>query len=133
MRYLLDTNIIIFVLKDPAGQAAKKLAQTSADKVVICSVVEAELYHGARKYGAPRRREQTLDGFLAPYRSLAFDSDCVPHYASIRDHLERAGQTIGGNDLLIAAIARTHGLTVVTHNGSEFRRVPALAIEDWSV
>jgi tRNA(fMet)-specific endonuclease VapC len=133
MRVLLDTNIVIFVLKDPVGKVAARLRQEAANEVVICSVVEAELYHGAKKYGAPERRRAALDGFLAPYRSLAFDSSCVPHYARIRDHLERASHVIGGNDLMIAAIALVHGLTVVTHNCGEFQRVPDLRAEDWTV
>lgn len=133
MLFLLDTNIVIFVLKDHGGRAAARLRQEAANEVVVCSVVEAELYHGATKYGASERRRAALDGFLAPYRSLAFDSSCVPHYARIRDHLERANRIIGAHDLMIAAIALSHGLTVVTHNCGEFQRVPDLKTEDWSV
>jgi tRNA(fMet)-specific endonuclease VapC len=131
MRYLLDTNIIIFVLKEPAGSLAAKLAQTPTSDVVICSVVEAELYYGATRYGVPARRKAALDGFLAPFRSLAFDSACVPHYADIRNHLEQKGQIIGGNDLMIAAIALRNGLILLTHNSNEFERVPGLSVEDW--
>ena len=133
MRYLLDTNIVIFVLKDREGKAAARLTRESPADVATCAVVEAELYHGATKYGASDRRQSALDGFLAPYRSLAFDSTCVTNYARIRDELERAGQVIGGNDLLIAAIALTHDLTLVTHNSGEFNRVSGLRVEDWSV
>ena len=132
MRYLLDTDIVIFVLKDQGGAAAIRLAQESPADVLLCAVVEAELYHGATKYGVPDRRRRALDGFLAPFRSLPFDSACVPHYARLRDTLERDGQIIGGNDMLIAAIALAHDLTVVTHNGGEFKRVPDLRVEDWS-
>lgn len=132
MRYLLDTNIVIFTLKDQLGRAAVRLSRESPSTVVTCAVVEAELYHGAAKYGVPDRRRRALDGFLAPFRSLPFDSLCVPHYARLRDDLERAGQVIGGNDMLIAAIALTHDLTLVTHNGAEFNRVPGLRVEDWS-
>ena len=109
MRYLLDTNIVIFVLKDRGGKAAARLAQESPADVATCAVVEAELYHGATKYGAPDRRRSALVGFLAPYRSLAFDSAGVPNYARIRDELERAGQVIGGNDLLIELLRRLIG------------------------
>ena len=133
MRYLLDTNIIIFALKDPSGVAANRFRATSVDEIAICSVVQAELYHGARNYGNPRRRETILDEMLAPYISLPFDSSCVGQYADIRDHLERERNIIGGNDLIIAAIALTHDLTLVTHNSREFNRVPGLRVEDWSV
>jgi tRNA(fMet)-specific endonuclease VapC len=74
-----------------------------------------------------------LNELLAPYTSLPFDSSCVPHYARIRNYLELSGQIIGGNDLLIAAIASTHDLTVVTNNSEKFRRVPGLRVEDWSL
>jgi len=132
MRYLLDTNIVIFTLKDRLGKAAARLSQESPSAVVICAVVEAELYHGGAKYGVPDRRRRALDGFLGPFRSLPFDSACVPNYARLRDELERAGQVIGANDMLIAAIALTHDLTIVTHNGAEFKRVSGLRVEDWS-
>jgi tRNA(fMet)-specific endonuclease VapC len=132
MGYLLDTNTIIFALKDAQGRSALRIGETAHDDVAICSVVEAELYHGATKYGRPTRRKAALDAFLAPFHSLPFDSACVPQYARIRDHLERRGSRIGANDLLIAAIALTHDLIVVTHNSDEFRRVPGLPVEDWS-
>jgi tRNA(fMet)-specific endonuclease VapC len=133
MRYLLDTNIIIFILKEPTGLLAGKLAQVSPSDIVICSVVEAELYYGATKYGVPERRKAALDGFLSAFHSLPFDTACVPEYARIRDQLERQGQVIGANDLLIAAIALTNGLTVITHNSGEFRRIIGLGVEDWVV
>lgn len=133
MRYLLDSNIIIFTLKDPSCVAANRLKATDVADIAICSVVEGELYAGARKYGNPARRKATLDEMLAPYTSFPFDSACVPEYARIRDHLEGQGSRIGGNDLLIAAIALTHDLIVVTHNSDEFQRVPGLRVEDWSV
>jgi len=133
MRYLLDTNTIIFALKDAQGRSALRIGEASHDDVFICSVVEAELYHGATKYGRPSRREAVLKLFLEPFDSLPFDSACVPHYARIRDYLERLGISIGGKDLMIAAIALTHDLTVVTNNGDEFHRVPGLRVEDWSL
>jgi tRNA(fMet)-specific endonuclease VapC len=133
MRSLLDTNMIIFALKDAEGRSAVRIGQVAHQAVVICAVVEAELYHGAIKYDRPSRRKTVLDAFLAPFQSLPFDSACVPEYARVRDELERRGQLNGGNDLMIAAIALTHDLTVVTHNGAEFLRVPGLRVEDWSI
>ena len=132
MRYLLDTNTIIFALKDAQGRSALRIGEAAHDDVTVCSIVEAELYHGATKYGRPTRRKAALDAFLAPFQSLPFDSACVPEYVRIRDHLERERNIIGGNDLLITAIALTHDLTVVTHNCDEFKRVPGLRVEDWS-
>ena len=132
MRYLLDTNAIIFALKDSQSRSALRIGETPHDDMMICSVVEAELYHGATKYGRPAKRQLVLDAFLEPFHSLPFDSACVPQYADIRDILELQGRTIGGNDLMIAAIALTHDLTVVTNNSQEFCRVPNLRVEDWS-
>ena len=74
-----------------------------------------------------------LQNFAAPYRSLAFDDSCVDSYGRIRSDLQRAGMLIGPNDLLIAAIAVAHGLTLVTNNTDEFARVVGLSLEDWSL
>lgn len=133
MTHLLDANIIIAILKGKAdGQRASlRLAELPAAEVAVCSVVEAELWHGAEKYRVPQQRRDDLRELLAPHDSLPFDSLCVPHYARIRHHLEQQGQKIGGNDLMIAAIACAHDLTLATHNGAEFRRVPELRVEDW--
>ncbi|MCB1079416.1 MAG: type II toxin-antitoxin system VapC family toxin [Verrucomicrobiae bacterium] len=132
MKWLLDTNVVIHVLKDIRGGLANRLAGVDPSEVCICSVVEAELYHGATKYGAPARRKSALEGFLRPFASLPFDSPCVPVYARIRDRLEREGRVIGGNDLMIASVALTHDLTLVTTNTGEFSRIAELRIEDWN-
>ena len=131
MRYLLDTNTWIIYLKQVETKVRERLEQTPPAEVAVCSVVWAELLHGAKKYGNPLEREARIKTVLAPFANLPFDLGAAHHYAHIRDHLERAGQIIGGNDLLIAAIALEHGLTVVTHNCDEFRRVPGLLVEDW--
>ena len=133
MRYLIDTNIIIFALKDAASHSAQRLRGTSIADQCVCSIVEAELMHGARKYATPAEREARVKGFLAPYASLAFDSAAAAHYACIRDDLERRACIIGSNDLMIAAIALANQLTVVTHNVDEFSRVTGLKVEDWSI
>jgi tRNA(fMet)-specific endonuclease VapC len=133
MTYLIDTNIIIFALKDPQREVAKRLALTSPDQIALSAVVEAELYHGAEKYALSERRQMQLADFLSLYPRLPFDSQCVSHYANTRHHLEINGEVIGGNDLLIAATALAHGLTLITHNSSEFARVPGLLWEDWAV
>jgi tRNA(fMet)-specific endonuclease VapC len=132
MRYLLDSSILIFVIKDPESIASLRLRKLDVADISISSVVEGGLYHGAKKYGNPSKRAAILDELLAPYSSLSYDSACVPHYPRIRDHLERQGRIIGGNDLMIAAIALTHDLTVVTNNCDEFGRVPGLKVEDWT-
>ncbi len=133
MRFLVDTNIWIFYLKSQHTPVRSKLASTPPGEIAVATVVWAKLLHGARKYGDPADREARVENTLRPFHCLPFDLDAARHYARIRDDLERRGQLIGGNDLMIAAIALTHGLTVVTNNVSEFSRVPGLRVEDWSV
>ena len=109
------------------------VATTPASDIAVCSIVWAELLHGARKYEKRSRREELVYETLAPYRSFAFDDDAARKYARIRDALEIRGDIIGLNDLLIASIALVHDLTVITNNVGEFRRVDGLQSEDWSV
>lgn len=133
MRYLLDTNIWIFYLKATATPVRARLEQTSPTDIATCSIVCAELLHGARKYTNPAQREARVEMLLSPLVNLLFDLPAARHYARIRDYLERGGQVIGGNDLMIAAIALTHGLTLVTNNVDKFQLVPGLRVEDWTV
>jgi tRNA(fMet)-specific endonuclease VapC len=133
MRYLLDTNIWIIYLKAVETTVRARLEQTSPTDIATCSVVWAELLHGARKYDDPVQRELRIETMLNPLINLPFDLAAARRYARIRDHLERAGQVIGGNDLMIAAIALAHDLILVTHNSDEFQRVPGLQVEDWTV
>lgn len=133
MRYLLDTNIWIVYLKAVATPVRVRLEQTSPTDIATCSIVWAELLHGARKYADPAQREARIETLLSPLVNLPFDLPAAQHYARICDYLERGGQVIGGNDLMIAAIALTHGLTLVTNNSDEFQRVPGLRVEDWTV
>ncbi len=108
-----------------------RLRQTPASEIAVCSIVCAELLHGARKYEKQDERVERINRTLGPFLSLPFDDAAAPRYADIRDTLERRGEIIGPNDLLIAAIALTHGLTVVTNN-REFGRVDGLSVEDWT-
>ncbi len=132
MRYLLDTNIWILYLKNRNTLIESRLKTVPAREITSCSVVLAELLHGARKYGNGARREALVRKTLEPYISLPFCDIAARHYAEIRDHLESSGTIIGSHDLLIASIARAHALTVATGNSAEFSRVPGLNVEDWT-
>jgi tRNA(fMet)-specific endonuclease VapC len=99
--------------------------------IVSCSIVRAELLHGAEKYGNRDRRVASVLQTLAPFRSLAFDDDAADVYAHTRHILEVAGEIIGPYDLQIAAICLLHGFTLVTNNTVEFSRVSSLKVEDW--
>ena len=129
MRYLLDTNVWIHYLKS-AAPVEDRLRQTPARDIAVCSVVWAELLHGARKYGRREERVAKVERTLSPFRSLPFDDAAARRYADIRDALETRGAIIGPNDLLIAAIALANDLTLVTSN-HEFSRIEGLRTEDW--
>ncbi len=133
MRYLLDTNIWIAYLKGGNITVRRRLESSDRTDIAVCSVVWGELLYGARQYERREEREARIETTLSPLRCLPFDLAAARRYARIRDELERAGQTIGGNDLMIAAIALEHSLTGVTHNSREFSRVPGLRVEDWVV
>jgi tRNA(fMet)-specific endonuclease VapC len=130
-RYLLDTNILSDLIKNPTGLVAQKIASSDVEQACCTSLIVAcELRYGTRKKGSPlltSRVEQLL--YILPV--LALEENVAQEYGEIRTALERIGQPIGGNDLLIAAHARALRLTVVTANVREFLRVPGLAVENW--
>jgi tRNA(fMet)-specific endonuclease VapC len=99
--------------------------------IFICSVVKAELFYGVFNSGNPEKNMDRLNIFLKQIQSLPFDDDAALIFGKIRDQLARVGRPIGPYDLEIAAIALQHKLTLVTHNMSEFIRVPDLSCEDW--
>lgn len=130
MNRLLDTNICVYAIKrSPA--ILDRLQQLSPDDLAISAVTLAELWFGALKSSRPGPARTSVDAFLRPFEVLPFDPESADAYADIRLTLERSGRLIGERDLLIAATARSRGLTVVTHNIGEFGRVPGLAVEDW--
>ena len=130
-RFLLDTNIWIVLLKQPPLGLRQRLDMEDANNIVTCSVVKAELWHGALKYQNSQQRQTTVENLLAPYISLPFDDAAARHYGNIRHELEKRAQVIGPNDLKIAAICLAHGLTLVSSNADEFGRVAGLQLEDW--
>ncbi len=133
MQFLLDTNVWIDCLKNPAGKNAIRLQGMQMSTIATCSIVRAELMHGALKYGNKARRVKLIETTLAPLKSYEFNDGDSDVYAIVRDRLERAGAIIGPYDLQIATIALRRQLTVVTGNVGEFRRVTGLIVEDWSV
>ena len=130
MAFLPDTNVWISLLKNPGGKLDARVQAQPVAEILFCSVVKAELWHGAEKYGHRGRRLRALEMLFAPFVSLPFDDAAARHYADIRHQLEAQGHVIGPNDLKIAAIARNHGLTLVSAN-QEFARVPGLKVDDW--
>jgi tRNA(fMet)-specific endonuclease VapC len=130
LRYMLDTNLCIRVLRDrPAGLRARFNAE--ADGLCISTIILTELLHGAEKSDRPAINRGKVEQFAARLVVLPFDVDAAAHAADIRATLERKGTSIGGYDVLIAGHARSKGLVVVTGNLAEFSRVDGLRCEDW--
>ena len=130
LRYLLDTNLCIRVLRDRPA-AVRQRFNLEADGLAISSIVLTELLHGAAKSARPVENRNEVEKFAARLDVLPFDARAADHAADIRANLERRGQTIGAYDLLIAGHARSLGLVVVTGNLAEFQRVEGLRCEDW--
>jgi tRNA(fMet)-specific endonuclease VapC len=133
MRYLLDTNVCIEILRGRNERLKQQLAQRSFRDLSLCTIVWAELQCGARLAQQPERKLAHLQAAFGHWPRLPFDDPAAECYGEIRACLRRAGQLIGGNDLLIAAIAKANSLILVTHNTREFIRVAGLRVEDWQI
>jgi len=129
--YLLDTNACIRVLNGTSAPLIARLRSHAPSDLRVSSVTRAELLYGARRSARVAENLRLLTGFFAPLVSLPFDDACAEEYGALRATLAAAGQPIGPNDLLIAATALAHDLTLVTHNLREFSRIAGLKIEDW--
>jgi tRNA(fMet)-specific endonuclease VapC len=132
LRYLLDTNIVIYVIKRRPLQALEIFNQ-NAGRMAISAITLAELQHGAEKSSNPTANLAVMEDLCSRLEVLPYGAKAAQHYGSIRAALEKLGQPIGVNDLHIAAHARSEGLTLVSNNLREFQRVPALQIENWAV
>ena len=130
--WMLDTNILSDLIRNPRGVLVERLRATGPNAVCTSIVVACELRFGARRKGS-QLLTQRVDALLNTLAVLPLDQPADEHYADIRATLERAGTPIGSHDLFIAAHARSRGLTLVTHNGREFARAPELQVEEWLV
>jgi tRNA(fMet)-specific endonuclease VapC len=130
MRYLLDTNIVSDLVRRPQGRIAWHIREVGEAQVCTSVIVAAELRYGAAKKGSQRLTAQ-LEAVLEALDVLALETPADAAYGLIRARLERTGQTIGANDLLIAAHAVALGCALVTDNEAEFGRVDGLRRENW--
>ncbi len=130
LRYLLDTNTVIYVIKKRPIEVLE-VFNAQAGHMAISAITLSDLLHGAEKSERPAANLTVVEDFCSRMEVLVYGSKASQHYGSIRAALERAGTPIGVNDLHIAAHARSEGLTLVTNNEREFVRVPALQIENW--
>ncbi|MCX8566845.1 MAG: tRNA(fMet)-specific endonuclease VapC [Glomeribacter sp. 1016415] len=128
--YLLDTNILSDILKNPQGLAAQKLTEHPQESLCTSIIVAAEMRYGAAKKNAEALTER-VNQLLDVIKILSFSPDADHCYGQVRAQLERKGQTIGANDLLIAAHALSVDAILVTANVNEFSRVSGLTMENW--
>ncbi len=129
-RYLLDTNILIAVSKNRPG-IAERLDLLLASQLMLSSVVMAEIEYGIVKSAKPELNRRVFDALLQGFEVVNFDAAAARHYGALRTDLERRGQVIGPNDLLIAAQALATGAVLVTDKVGEFSRVGGLALDNW--
>ena len=131
MKYLLDTNMCIYLIQKRPQHVFAKFHRLTVGDVGLSAITYAELEYGVAHSGDPEQNHMALSEFPAPLEILDFQVHVAPLYGVIRASLARAGKMIGPLDLLIAAHALSLGSTLVTNNVKEFSRVPDLKIENW--
>ena len=132
MKYLLDTNICIYLIKKKPPQVIKRLQKIDISDIAISSITFSELYYGVEKSLQKMRNKLALTEFLAPLEVLPYDDTAAVKYGNVRWDLEREGKVIGPLDMLIAAHALSLNLILVTNNEKEFKRVLGLRVENWA-
>ncbi len=131
MRFMLDTNICIYVIKKKPLDVFQKFSEHPVGEIGLSSVTVAELSFGVLKSQNPEKNQSALEDFLLPLTILDFDYNAAMVYGTIRATLEKQGTPIGPLDMLIAAHAKSLDITLVTNNTREFARVPELKFENW--
>lgn len=133
MKYLLDTNVCIRYLNGSSEVIKKKLEFINPRDVTLCSIVKAKLFYGANKSARPSSNLNKIRYFTDQFTSLPFDDRAALTYGNIRSSLEKTGRPIGPNDLLIASVAISNDIILVTHNTKEFQRIKGIKVEDWEI
>ena len=133
MTYLPDSNACIGYLNGRAVGILQRLQAISAQEVVLCSIVKAELFYGAMKSTIPAQTLAKLNLFLNDFISLPFDDRAAEVHGRIRARLSAMGTPIGSNDLFIASIVLADNVTLLTHNMEESSRIDGLHLEDWEL
>ncbi len=131
MRYLLDTNICSYILKNRPVLVKQKFDEVGAEHLCISSVVLAELYYGAARHPKSVIIRKEIDDFVSRLVVFAWDEHAANHYGAIRAALEKTGTPVGAMDMLIAAHALSMGATLVTNNLREFERINGLLVQNW--
>ncbi|MCM1087815.1 MAG: type II toxin-antitoxin system VapC family toxin [Muribaculaceae bacterium] len=132
MKYMLDTNICIYVIKHKPDTVIRKFLSHDPEELCISAITYAELMHGVEKSIAVERNRIAMSLFLSPITILQFDGQAAEEYGRIKTELEKKGTPIGPMDTLIASHAKSRELIIVTNNTREFNRVAGLTVEDWT-
>jgi len=129
--YMLDTNTCIYIMNGKPAEVHRIFSGIHPEDVGVSSITLAELWYGVENSNHREKNATLLHMFLSPLTLGDFDEDAAQEYGIIRAHLHKRGSMIGSMDLLIAAHAKALGVTLITNNFREFRRVPGLKVENW--
>lgn len=132
MKYYLDSNICIFHMRNPYGTLAAKINSVSREQIKLPAIVKAELLTGAMKSARREKNIEEVLQFCEPFEIVPFDDQSAMIYGEIRASLERKGQRIGFNDIIIAATVLSRNGVLITNNTQEFNRIEGLLCSDWT-
>jgi tRNA(fMet)-specific endonuclease VapC len=131
MKFMLDTNICIYIIKRSPSDAIRRFKRTAISQIGISSITLSELFYGVSKSSRPQQNLIALTQFIAPLEILSYGDEAAQCYGGLRACLEKQGTPLGSLDMLIAAHALSISCTLITNNKREFSRVPNLKIENW--
>ena len=132
MKYLFDTNICIYLIKNKPINVLKRFSKITPESIAVSNITVAEMYYGIAKSSKPNQNTIALEEFLLPLIIIDFDKNDARIYGKIRHELEKRGKIIGAMDLLIGAQALSRNLILVTNNEKEFNRIEGVKIENWT-
>ena len=132
MKYMLDTNICIYIIKEKPQKVLEKFHSLNIGDICISVITFSELEYGVQKSKYTEKNKTALTSFLSPLEILPFNQKAALKYGKIRANLEKQGNIIGAYDLMIGAHALSENLTLITNNENEFKRISELSIENWS-
>ena len=132
MKYMLDTNICIYIIKQKPKNVIRRFKEAKISEIGVSSITLSELEYGVMKSAKPEQNRMALAQFIAPIETPSYDDAAAQHYGEIRAYLERQGTPIGSFDMLIAAHALSLKSILITNNETEYKRVSNLKIENWT-
>jgi len=130
--YMLDTDICSYIIRERPVQVLEHFKQVEMEQLCISVVTYAELIFGVEHSSSKKVNRAIIDDFVQHLSIISWDEEAAEHYGKIRAYLQAKGKVIGSMDMMIAAHARSQGMTVVTNNDRHFKRVPKLTVENWA-